>query len=96
MRLKSDDYAPNVNRIFSLTEFQRRAKEFLAMLKDTRVPLVLTVNGKAMVVVQDAPTYQEMVDRIRADNQLLRELVKSRQDSARTKELLDDLSQDFT
>lgn len=66
------------------------------MLKDTRVPLVLTVNGKAMVVVQDAPTYQEMVDRIRADNQLLRELVKSRQDSARTKELLDDLSQDFT
>jgi len=50
--------------IYSLTEFQRHAKEHIARLKETGRPEVLTVNGRAEVVVQDAASYQELLDLI--------------------------------
>ncbi len=50
--------------IHSLSEFQRNTKEFLLQMKQNRGPVVLTVNGKAEVVVQDAQSYQEMLDRL--------------------------------
>jgi prevent-host-death family protein len=43
--------------IHSLTEFKRNTTEFLQRLKETKHPLVLTVNGKAELVVQDAESY---------------------------------------
>ena len=49
--------------IDSLSEFKRNTKAFMARLKKTRSPVVLTVNGRAAVVVQDAAAYQEMMDR---------------------------------
>ena len=55
--------------IHSLTDFQRHAKEHIERLKATGRPEVLTVNGKAEVVVQDAASYQkllELVDRLGA------------------------------
>jgi prevent-host-death family protein len=55
--------------IHSLTDFQRHAKEYIERLKETGRPEVLTVNGKAEVVVQDAASYQkllELVDRVQA------------------------------
>jgi len=55
--------------IYSLTDFQRHAKEHMARLKQTGRPEVLTVNGKAELVVQDAAAYQkllELIDRIEA------------------------------
>ena len=55
--------------IHSLTDFQRHAKEHIERLKETGRPEVLTVNGKAEVVVQDAASYQkllELVDRLEA------------------------------
>jgi PHD/YefM family antitoxin component YafN of YafNO toxin-antitoxin module len=54
----------NLQDIRSLTEFQRNSRQFLQHLKETRNPLVLTVNGKAEVVVQDAEAYQLLLDRL--------------------------------
>ena len=48
----------------SVTEFQRNAKEYVGRLKDSKTPLVLTVNGRAELVVQDAASYQELLNRL--------------------------------
>ncbi|MBV9240497.1 MAG: type II toxin-antitoxin system Phd/YefM family antitoxin [Acidobacteria bacterium] len=48
--------------IRSLSDFKRKTPEFLAELERTHRPVVLTVNGRAKVVVQDAESYQEMAD----------------------------------
>ncbi|NEQ38115.1 MAG: type II toxin-antitoxin system Phd/YefM family antitoxin [Okeania sp. SIO3I5] len=55
--------------IDSLTNFKRNTAAYLERIKESGHPLVLTVNGKAEVVVQDAESYQkllELVDRIQA------------------------------
>jgi len=55
--------------IDSLTHFKRNTTEVIQQLKTTGEPMVLTVNGKAEVVVQDAASYQrmlELVDRAEA------------------------------
>jgi prevent-host-death family protein len=48
--------------IDSLTNFKRQTAEFLDRLRTTGAPLVLTVNGKAQVVIQDAAAYQKLAD----------------------------------
>lgn len=48
--------------IDSLTHFKRNTNEVIEQLKATGQPLVLTVNGKAEIVVQDAASYQAMLD----------------------------------
>ena len=45
-----------------MTTFRRRPAEFLRHLKETQRPLVLTVNGKAEAVLQDAGAYQRLLD----------------------------------
>lgn len=50
--------------IHSLTDFLRNHKSYIARLKQTRAPEVLTVNGRAEVVVLDAVSYHEIVDRL--------------------------------
>lgn len=50
--------------IHSLTDFKRNTGEFVSQMKKSRRPLVLTVNGKASLVVQDAESYQEILDRL--------------------------------
>lgn len=52
----------HVKDIDSLTAFQRNTKEHLRRLKRSRRPLVLTVNGRAELVVQDAESYQRLAD----------------------------------
>jgi prevent-host-death family protein len=54
----------DLREVRSVTEFQRNAKEYVGKLKDSKTPLVLTVNGRAELVVQDAASYQEMLDRL--------------------------------
>lgn len=46
--------------ILSLTDFKRRSAELLAQLKTSQRPLVLTVNGRAEAVVQNAAAYMRM------------------------------------
>jgi prevent-host-death family protein len=48
--------------IHPLTDFKRNTSEFLSQLKATGKPLVLTVNGKAELVVQDAKSYQRLLE----------------------------------
>jgi prevent-host-death family protein len=48
--------------IQSLTNFRRKSGEFLKQLKKSKRPIVLTVNGKAEAVVQDAEAYQRLLD----------------------------------
>lgn len=48
--------------IHSLTDFQRKTREHVERLHETGRPEVLTVNGKAALVVQDADAYQRMLD----------------------------------
>jgi prevent-host-death family protein len=48
--------------IHPLTDFKRKTSEFLLQLKETGNPVVLTINGKAELVVQDAASYQKLFD----------------------------------
>jgi prevent-host-death family protein len=48
--------------IQSLTTFRRKSGQFLKQIKKTKRPIVLTVNGKAEAVVQDAKAYQRLLD----------------------------------
>jgi prevent-host-death family protein len=50
--------------IHPLTDFKRKTSDFLHQMKRTHRPVVLTVNGKAELVVQDAASYQEVMDRL--------------------------------
>ena len=50
--------------IRSLTHFKRNTAEVIEQLKASGAPMVLTVNGKAEIVVQDAASYQRMLDLI--------------------------------
>lgn len=54
----------DLREIRSITEFQRNIKEYVGQLKEKKTPLVLTVNGRAELVVQDAESYQLMLDRL--------------------------------
>ena len=56
--------------IQSLTTFRRSSGDFMKQLRKTKRPVVLTVNGKAAAVVQDAEAYQRLLDiAARADAQ---------------------------
>jgi prevent-host-death family protein len=48
--------------IHSLTDFKRNTAGYLSQLRQTGAPVVLTVNGKAELVVQDARSYQRLHD----------------------------------
>jgi prevent-host-death family protein len=50
--------------IHPLTDFKRNTSVFINRMKKTRRPVVLTVNGKAELVVQDAESYQLVLDRL--------------------------------
>ncbi|HEY8284322.1 MAG TPA: hypothetical protein VIJ28_08035 [Chloroflexota bacterium] len=55
----------DTRQIHPLTDFLRNHKAHMARLKETRIPEVLTVNGRAELVVQDAGSYQSLLDRLR-------------------------------
>jgi len=48
--------------IQSLSTFKRDTAKVMKQLKKTKEPLVLTVNGKAALVVQSAEGYQSLLD----------------------------------
>jgi len=56
--------------IQSLTTFRRKSRDFMKQLKKSKRPIVLTVNGKAEAIVQDAKAYQRLLDiAARADDE---------------------------
>jgi prevent-host-death family protein len=48
--------------IHPLTDFKRNTTEFINQLQETGEPVILTINGKAEIVVQDAKSYQRLHD----------------------------------
>src|SRR5260370_42409902 len=48
--------------IQSLSTFKRDTAKLVRQLKKTGQPVVLTVNGKAELVVQDAESYQRLLE----------------------------------
>lgn len=48
--------------IDSLSNFKRNTPDFIRQMKETGAPVVLTVNGKAEIVVQDAEAYQNLLE----------------------------------
>ena len=53
-----------VDSIQSLTDFKRNTNEHLKEIRRTGRPLVLTVNGRAALVVLDARAYQDILEQI--------------------------------
>jgi prevent-host-death family protein len=50
--------------IHPLTDFKRNTSGFMKKMKKTRRPVVLTVNGRAELVVQDTNSYQSLLERL--------------------------------
>lgn len=50
------------DEIDSLSNFKRNSADYLKQLKKSGRPVVLTVNGKAELVVQDAASYQRLLE----------------------------------
>ena len=53
-----------LKHIESLTAFKRNTTEYVKMIKKSGKPLILTVNGRAEIIVQDAESYQRMLERL--------------------------------
>src|SRR5262245_58151615 len=59
----------DLTEVHSLTDFLRNTKSHMIRMKRSERPLVLTVNGRAELIVQDARSYQallELADRAEA------------------------------
>jgi PHD/YefM family antitoxin component YafN of YafNO toxin-antitoxin module len=55
----------NLSRdIQSLSTFKHRTNDLISQMKATGNPVVLTVNGKAELIVQDAEAYQKLLDTV--------------------------------
>lgn len=52
----------NSSDIHTVTDFSRKPAEHIKRLNESKRPEILTVNGKAAVVVQDAETYEKMAE----------------------------------
>jgi PHD/YefM family antitoxin component YafN of YafNO toxin-antitoxin module len=50
--------------IISLSDFASNASDLLQQMHGNGHPVVLTINGKAELVVQDAASYQKRLDRV--------------------------------
>ena len=50
--------------IHSLSDFKRNTTDFVTQMRANGHPVVLTINGKAELVVQDAASYQQLLNRI--------------------------------
>jgi len=48
--------------IRSLSDFKRNTSELMERMQESGEPMVLTVNGKAKLVVQHAAPYQKLME----------------------------------
>ncbi len=54
----------DTRQIHPMSDFLRNHKAHVARMKETRTPEVLTVNGRAEVVMLDTETYENMVEQL--------------------------------
>jgi prevent-host-death family protein len=85
--------------IQSLSAFKRNTSEVIKQLKETGEPVVLTINGKAELVVQDAGSYQELLelrDRMEAIAGIRRGLASMERGKGRpARDVFDDLRKKY-
>ena len=62
-----------IQDISSLTDFHRNSTAHCKRLKKSGRPAVLTVNGKAVLVVQDAAAYQRLLEAVELAGEVLSE-----------------------
>ena len=55
----------DLSNIHSLSDFRQNTKKYVEQLQADRAPLVLTINGEASIVVEDASMFQETQNRLR-------------------------------
>ncbi len=89
-----------LTNIHSLSDFQRNTKEHLKRLKRSGNPEVLTVNGKAELVVQDARSYQKLLNQAAEAEaiEILKRRLKAVSRGAKSRPLakvLDDLARKY-
>ena len=54
----------DARHIHSLTDFLRNHKVHVKRLKKTHIPEILTVNGKAEIVILDVNSYQALMEKL--------------------------------
>jgi len=52
-------------QIHPISDFLQDYQSYVARLKETRTPEVLTVDGRAEVVVLDTETYEDLMERLK-------------------------------
>jgi hypothetical protein len=62
-----------IQDIASLTDFHRNSTAHCKRLKLSGRPAVLTVNGKAVLVVQDAAAYQRLLEAVERAGEVISE-----------------------
>ena len=62
----------NIENIHSLTDFKRNASSYVERIRETKSPMVLTINGEAAVIVQDALSFQHLLDKLKELEENLR------------------------
>ena len=65
--------------IHSLSDFKRKTARYMSQMRKTGHPVVLTINGKAEMVVQDAAAYQRLLD-LAEQAEMIEFLRQSRED----------------
>ncbi len=85
--------------ICSMSAFVRNASTYAGRLRETRRPQVLTLNGTAELVIQNAEAYQALVDRLQ-ELEALKALSRAaneieEKEGGSVSEVLDRLRQEF-
>lgn len=65
-RFRGDMGTARPGDVLSLSEFKRRTSHLIDRFRKTGCPVVVTINGKDALVVQDAAGYQALLDRVEA------------------------------
>ena len=64
LKVCEDNVVNLTEDIHPLTEFKRNTANMMRQMKKTKRPLVLTINGKAELIIQDARSYQLLLERL--------------------------------
>jgi len=64
----------NIEDIHSLSDFKRNASSYVERIRETKSPMVLTINGEAAVIVQDALSFQHLLDKLKELEENLRQI----------------------
>ena len=73
----------DTRQIHPMSDFVRNPKQHVARIKETRTPEVLTVNGRAEIVLLDTEPYENLVERLRTLEEIstVRTIIRKSEDA---------------